>query len=68
MCIKILSGLNSKKNKYIAKAISLVEDGDFELFNLLNLDSNNSYRIGITGPPGAGKSSITNELINILEN
>ena len=60
---KILSGLNSKKNKYIAKAISLVEDGDFELFNLLNLDSNNSYRIGITGPPGAGKSSITNELI-----
>ena len=60
---KILSGLNSKKNKYIAKAISLVEDGDFELFNLFNLDSNNSYRIGITGPPGAGKSSITNELI-----
>ena len=50
----------------MAKAISLVENADplgYELLNHLNLSPMQSIKIGITGPPGAGKSSITNQLI-----
>ena len=62
----ILKGLKSKKHKYIAQAISSIENNDkFKDDILKNIKSskNKSVRIGITGPPGAGKSSITNQLI-----
>ena len=60
---KILSGIKSNRAKYIAQAISLVENGDNSILDNLHPISSSSYRIGITGPPGAGKSSITNQLI-----
>jgi len=64
---KILSGIKSKKIKYIAQAISLIENNTTEGYSLINeienLSLNQSYKVGITGPPGAGKSSITNQLI-----
>tara|TARA_B100001250_G_scaffold405375_1_gene422766 strand:+ start:478 stop:1407 length:930 start_codon:yes stop_codon:yes gene_type:complete len=64
---KILSGIKSKKIKYIAQAISLIDNNTNEGQLLINqiedLSSHHSYKIGITGPPGAGKSSITNQLI-----
>jgi len=62
----ILKGLKNQEHKYMAKAISLVENADplgYELLNHLNLSPMQSIKIGITGPPGAGKSSITNQLI-----
>ncbi|MBI65019.1 MAG: methylmalonyl Co-A mutase-associated GTPase MeaB [Candidatus Marinimicrobia bacterium] len=63
----ILSGIKSKKIKYIAQAISLIDNNTNEGQLLINqiedLSSHHSYKIGITGPPGAGKSSITNQLI-----
>ena len=62
----ILKGLKSKKHQYIAQAISSIENNDkFKDDILKNIKSskNKSVRIGITGPPGAGKSSITNQLI-----
>ncbi len=49
----------------VARAISLVESGNSsssELLKILFQKTGNAYRIGITGPPGAGKSTITNEL------
>ena len=66
MINSILKGLKNQKHKYIAKAISLVENADslgYELLNDLDLSPMQSTKIGITGPPGAGKSSITNQLI-----
>jgi len=55
-----------KKNKrIIARAISYVES-DYpqaeEILKKVHRQSGNAYRIGVTGPPGAGKSTITNQL------
>jgi LAO/AO transport system kinase len=49
----------------VARAISVVESNDrgsSELVKLIYPDTGNAYRIGITGPPGAGKSTITNQI------
>jgi len=49
----------------IARAISVVENNNSstaELIKSLYPKTGNAYRIGITGPPGAGKSTITNQL------
>ena len=56
------------KNKHIAisRAISLIENNDPEVRNFykhIYSKSNESLRIGITGPPGVGKSTIVDQLI-----
>jgi len=50
----------------IAKGISIVESGGIKSDDLLNklYNRNCSYIIGVTGPPGAGKSSLINLLID----
>tara|TARA_B110000263_G_C15311828_1_gene513927 strand:+ start:8177 stop:9121 length:945 start_codon:yes stop_codon:yes gene_type:complete len=63
---KLLSEIKKNNYKSISKAISLVENNDFNLINKISSCSpfdKKPHRIGITGPPGAGKSSITNLLI-----
>jgi len=60
--------LNSEKTA-IARGISLVENESKqagELLKKLYKNTGRAYLIGITGPPGAGKSTITNALTRLL--
>jgi LAO/AO transport system kinase len=60
-----LNKLYSGDRVSVARAISSVEDeleGSEELLRSIFIRTGRSYRIGITGPPGAGKSTIANKL------
>ena len=62
--MELLVDLKKGKRGVIAKAISIVENDQKEAKKLLKKifkDSGNSIIIGITGPAGAGKSSLINK-------
>jgi len=66
----LLSDLKKGKRGAIAKAITLVENDQKETKKLLKeifKDSGNSSIIGITGPAGAGKSSLINKTVISLK-
>ncbi len=61
----ILEGLKSGKPAALARAISVVENGTpgfEELLAALHRDVGRARRIGITGPPGGGKSTLIERL------
>jgi LAO/AO transport system kinase len=67
---KLLAGLRNRDPRAIGRAISLVENGDESAEAILSsLDENlisEATILGITGPPGAGKSTLTNGIISHL--
>ena len=65
MTESLIRGIYKNDHLSISKAITIIEN-DLTIHNNLfkDLHSNNkSIRIGITGPPGAGKSTLTNQMI-----
>jgi LAO/AO transport system kinase len=62
----VIQNLEANNQRNLSRLITKVENDDTINNNTLDAlfkKTNQAIRIGITGPPGAGKSSITNELI-----
>lgn len=63
--MNIVEGVLNHNRLAVAKAITAVEneyDNAVEIMTALYPHTGNAYVIGITGPPGAGKSTLTDKL------
>jgi LAO/AO transport system kinase len=62
----LADGVRAGDKRALARAISLVENGDelaYDVVRDLYPQTGRSYAIGITGPPGVGKSSLISALV-----
>ena len=62
----LLEGVRAGDRRALARAITLVESSDplaYELVRALYGETGRAYCIGVTGPPGVGKSSLISALV-----
>src|SRR6266705_189650 len=62
----LAEGVRTGDRRALARAISLVENGDplaYDLVRDIYPETGRTYAVGITGPPGVGKSSLISTLI-----
>jgi LAO/AO transport system kinase len=63
---ELVEGIRSGDRRALARAITLVESSDplaYDLIRELYPQTGRSYAIGVTGPPGVGKSSLISALV-----
>jgi LAO/AO transport system kinase len=63
---RLLEGVRTGDRRALARAISLIEDSDplaYDLVRELYPSTGQAYALGITGPPGVGKSSLISALV-----
>jgi LAO/AO transport system kinase len=66
---ELVEGVRAGDRRALARAISLVENGDplaYELIRELYPETGRAYAIGVTGPPGVGKSSLISALVRLV--
>ena len=65
----LAAGVRSGDRRALARAITLVEDGDplaYDLVAEIYPDTGKAYTVGLTGPPGVGKSSLISALLRLV--
>jgi LAO/AO transport system kinase len=65
----LAAGVRSGDRRALARAITLVENSDplaYDLVAELYPETGNAYSVGLTGPPGVGKSSLISALIRLV--
>lgn len=63
--VQLIEGVTARDRASVARAISLVERGSAEaevVLRALRRKVGHAHRVGVTGPPGAGKSSLLGAL------
>jgi LAO/AO transport system kinase len=65
----LVDGVRSGNRRALARAITLVESSDplaYELIRAVYPETGRAYSIGVTGPPGVGKSSLISALVRLV--
>ena len=71
MMDQLLTDFRAGKRTALARAITIVEnrrDGFLDILNAVHPELGRAHRIGITGPPGAGKSTLSAALVQHFRN
>jgi LAO/AO transport system kinase len=66
---ELVEGVRDGDRRALARAITLVENGDplaYELIRELYPETGRAYAVGVTGPPGVGKSSLISALVRLV--
>jgi len=66
---ELVVGVRASDRRALARAISLVEDGDqlaYPLVRELYPETGRAAIVGVTGPPGVGKSSLIGALVRLV--
>ena len=64
---ELLKGIKNGNERKIAQAITIIEnerDKGFDLLKELYNENSLSYLVGITGPPGSGKSTLSDKIVS----